>query len=322
MTDNLIYITVNNVEIKTGRKVNVNLSFQVYGRNYHDYPVVVVNHSLTGNSNIAGKNGWWSKLVGDEKLIDTNKFSVISFNIPGNGYGRENNDFIDDFVLGDIAKIFNLALNQLGITSVHALIGGSVGGGLVWEMGTLEPNYYDNLISIAANWKSSDWLIANTHLQNLILKNSKNPINDARIYAMLTYRNPISLNNKFRFKKDKISNKREVVNWLEFHGEKLKKRFSLESYIHMNRLLSTVDITHGNNLNFEKLIDSISSSIHLVGINSDILFSDFEIKKTYKKIREQKNNVHYYQIKSEHGHDAFLIEFKKLTELLSPIFKV
>ena len=316
------YIDLKNCKISSGYKLNIKLSYQVYGLEIGKGPVVVVNHSLTGNSNLSGENGWWSKLVGKNKLINTKKYSVICINIPGNGFLNEKFEYGNDWILRDIANIFNNALKKLNIKKVHSLIGGSIGGGLVWEMGTLEPNYYNNLIPIAANWKSSDWLIANTYLQNLILQNSKNPVNDARIHAMITYRSPISINNRFKFKKDKQKNKKEVINWLDFHGEKLKKNFLLKSYVHMNRLLSTIDITQENKLNFEKIIDSISSSIHLVGVNSDILFSDFEILKTYKKIKEQKNNIYYYQIKSEHGHDAFLIEFEKIIKLLSPIFKI
>ena len=197
MESNLSYIDVRDVKIYSGRNVNFQLSYQNIGRDFNDSPVVVVNHSLTGNSNVSGKDGWWKDLVGKGKLIDTNKFSVISFNIPGNCFGNEKNDFVDELVLGDVAKAFNQAILKLGIKNVHSLIGGSVGGGLVWEMGILNPDLFDNLIPIASDYKSSDWLIANTHLQSKLLENSSDPIFDARIHAMLTYRNPISLNKRF-----------------------------------------------------------------------------------------------------------------------------
>ena len=56
-------------------------------------------------------------MVGKGKLIDTNKFSVLSFNIPGNCFGNEKNDFVDELVLGDVAKAFNQAILKLGINN-------------------------------------------------------------------------------------------------------------------------------------------------------------------------------------------------------------
>ena len=188
-------------------------------------------------------------------------------------------------------------------------------------MGILEPNYFKNLVPLASDYKSSDWLISNTYLQNLILVNSKNPINDARVHAMLTYRNPKSLNKRFNFKINAENNTMEVINWLEFHGSKLKKNFSLNSYIHMNNLLSTIGLIHKNRNDFKSLINKITSKIHLVGIDSDLLFPHFVIRKTYDYFSKIKKDIYYHKIKSDHGHDAFLIEFNKIEEKISKIFK-
>ena len=67
----------------------INLSFQVFGLDLHTAPVVLVNHALTGNSQVTGDKGWWSPIVGDHKVIDTRKYTVLSFNIPGNGFDNE-----------------------------------------------------------------------------------------------------------------------------------------------------------------------------------------------------------------------------------------
>ena len=80
------------------------------------------------------------------------------------------------------------------------MIGGSVGGGIAWEMIAIEPKLTQNLIAIATDWKSTDWLIANCYLQEKILNNSRNPIEDARIHAMMCYRTPESFKEKYRLK--------------------------------------------------------------------------------------------------------------------------
>ncbi|HMI07545.1 MAG TPA: hypothetical protein VK528_08375, partial [Flavobacterium sp.] len=71
---------------ENGKLQNVSLFYQTFGPELGTAPVVLVNHALTGNSNVTGKNGWWNDLIGKEKTIDTNYFTVIAFNIPGNGF--------------------------------------------------------------------------------------------------------------------------------------------------------------------------------------------------------------------------------------------
>ena len=316
---NLKYIDVKNVQIYSGREVNFHLSYQNFGQDMNQFPVVVVNHSLTGNSNVSGQNGWWKDLIGKNKLIDTDRFAVLAFNIPGNCFGKEKNEFLDDLILGDVAKAFNKAIYQLGINRVHSLIGGSVGGGLVWEMGALNPELFENLIPIAANYKSSDWLLANTYLQSKLLENSSDPIVDARIHAMLTYRNPLSLNKKFQNATDGFS--RKVTNWLDFHGDTLKNRFELDAYKTMNKFLSSIDIETYANSNIENLIKKIKSNVYIISINTDLLFTDYELRETYKKLSLIKDNIYYYQIKSNHGHDAFFIEFDQIKNFLKDCYK-
>ena len=73
---NLKYIEVKNVQIYSGREVDFHLSYQNFGQDINQFPVVVVNHSLTGNSNVSGQNGWWKDLIGKNKLIDTDRLQM------------------------------------------------------------------------------------------------------------------------------------------------------------------------------------------------------------------------------------------------------
>ena len=61
------------------------LSYQVFGQKLHTAPVILVNHALTGNSNVAGEKGWWKTLVGYGSVIDLQKYTVVCFNVAGNG---------------------------------------------------------------------------------------------------------------------------------------------------------------------------------------------------------------------------------------------
>lgn len=321
MNNKLKSFKFKNFELNSGKKVSVNLTYQVFGLTVNEGPVVVVNHSLTGDSNVCGSLGWWSELVGYNKMIDTGKFSVICINIPGNIIEGKSFDYENDWILSDVAKLFTSLLENLGIVKVHSVIGGSIGGGLVWEMAFLKPSYYENLIPIAADYKSSDWLISNTFLQQQILKNSREPVKDARIHAMLTYRNPKSFNIKFNLGLDNF-NQRKVINWLNYHGEELKKNLSLEAYIHMNNLLSSIGINYKSRNDFKILAEKISAKIHLVGINTDLLFPNFEIQKSFIFFSGIGKDISFHEIESDHGHDAFLIEFEKMHRQINKIFQI
>ncbi len=298
---------------------SLNLSFQVFGPALQTAPIVLVNHALTGNSQVIGANGWWNNLIGENKTIDTNKYTILAFNVPGNGYDATFITKYQDFNARDIARLFLEGIKMLKIPQLFAIIGGSVGGGIAWEMVTLEPKITKNLIPIASDWKATDWLIANCYLQEQILNNSRKPIEDARIHAMLCYRTPESFKEKFKRTTNEELAIFNVESWLAHHGKKLQNRFQLSAYKTMNQLLKTIDITR-NRGSFDAIASKMEASIHIIGINSDLFFTATENKETYKELKRQNKKVFYKEIQSIHGHDAFLIEFEQLDHLLKDIF--
>ncbi|GLB49041.1 bifunctional aspartate kinase/homoserine dehydrogenase I [Neptunitalea lumnitzerae] len=308
------FITESGVVFK-----NLPLSYEHFGQPIGTAPVVLVNHALTGNSNVSGNTGWWSTLVGEEKSIDTNVYTVISFNIPGNGYDGFVIENYKAFVARDIARIFLQGLQLLHIEKLYALIGGSLGGGIAWEMCALDTDIATHLITIATDWKATDWLIANCQIQEQILRNSNNPVHDARMHAMLCYRTPESFKAKFQRTTNAELKIFNVESWLLHHGAKLQERFQLSAYRLMNQLLKTIDVTRGRE-HIEEVFNSIKAAIHIVGVDSDLFFSAEENRDTHKKLAQSKSNVTYGEIKSVHGHDAFLIEFEQLEKLITKVF--
>lgn len=297
----------------------INLSYQVIGLSLNSAPIVLVNHALTGNSQLIGAKGWWNDLIGENKTINTLKYTVLAFNVPGNGFDGFSIENYQDFNARDIAKLFNQGIETLKINQLFAIIGGSVGGGIAWEMAALEPKITQHLIPIATDWKSTDWLIANCFLQEQILANSSKPIEDARIHAMLCYRTPDSFSYKFQRTTNEELDIYNVESWLAHHGNKLQKRFQLSAYKMMNQLLKTIDITRGRD-SFAIIASKIEADIHIIGIDSDLFFTAKENRTTYQELKKYKKNVSYQEIISIHGHDAFLIEYKQLHNLLANIF--
>jgi len=318
----LQYINIPDYRTKNGKSTHIRLSYQIFGKALHEAPIVLVNHALTGNSHVSGKNGWWNSLIGEDKVIDTNYYSVLAFNIPGNGFDETSGSLIDnykDFNAKDIATIFALGLEALHIDKLFAVIGGSVGGGLAWELAVQRPNLIEHLIPIAADWKSTDWVIANCFIQDTILNNLNQGLQTARMHAMTLYRTPESLTDKFKrtTKEPQLYN---VESWLDYHGNVLNDRFQLSAYKMMNQILKTIDITEGQK-DFLNVVSSVKSNIHIITINSDLFFKADENWKTYVDIKSVKDNVTIGEIKSIHGHDAFLIEYNQLNNLLKPIFQ-
>jgi len=316
----LRHLAIGKFETLSGTEVELQLSYQLFGQPLHSAPIVLVNHALTGNSDVAGEKGWWSDLIGEGKCISTDRYTILAFNIPGNGFDGFVIDNYKDFVAGDVAKIFLLGLDQLGIEKLYAIIGGSLGGGIAWEMAALDPEITEHLIPVASDWKSTDWLIANCQIQEQFLVNSKKPVHDARMHAMLCYRTPESFKERFKRSTNEDLKVFNVESWLMHHGEKLQQRFQLSAYKLMNQLLKTIDITRSGEEAFKKLQES-EMKIHIIGVNSDLFFTAEENRETFKRLAQANTNVTYGEVQSLHGHDAFLMEFEQLEKLLEPVFQ-
>ena len=298
----------------------INLSYQLFGCQLYSAPVVLVNHALTGNSDVAGKEGWWSSLVGDDKLIDTEKYTVITFDIPGNGYEATEILYeFDAFSANDIARLFGYGLAKLNIKELYAAVGSSLGGGIAWHMAVLFPDLIEHLIPIASDWKTTDWILGHNRVQFQILENSKRPLHDARMMAMLFYRTPASFKSRF----DRTINEKlgiyNVESWLLHHGSKLEGRFTLHAYKVMTQLLSSVNIVKETE-SINEVFSKIKAKVTMVGINSDMFFIPDENRRTEKILADLGKTVKYEEIESIHGHDAFLIEFDQLVQLLKDIF--
>ena len=313
METKLQHIIIQNFTTVSGKTYDFSLSYQVFGLPLHSAPVVLVNHALTGNSNVAGENGWWNAVVGNGKIIDTQKYTVLSFNIPGNGFDGYLVDNEQDFVCKDAANIFLLGLEQLGIQKLHSIIGGSLGGAIGWEMLAIQPDLAENLVPIATDFQTTDWLHSQCLVQEFLLQQTEQPVEKARIHAMLCYRTPQSINERFQNYLDEKKGILKSQDWLEYHGKALNERFTLSAYRLMNQLLKTVDAP-------QESLKKIQANIHLVAVDSDIFFPTSEIKKCFEYLKTDKENVFYHEINSIHGHDAFLMEYEQLEKILNRIY--
>jgi pimeloyl-ACP methyl ester carboxylesterase len=87
-------------------------------------PIILINHALTGNSQVMVNQ------VGGMISWELNKileYTIVSFDVPGNGFNSATIENYRDFIARDIARIL-LKGYVLKDDTLFALIGGSVGG--------------------------------------------------------------------------------------------------------------------------------------------------------------------------------------------------
>ncbi|WP_394673913.1 alpha/beta fold hydrolase [uncultured Chryseobacterium sp.] len=313
MKPELLHINLS-YRTSSQREYAIPLSYQLFGKDLFSAPVILVNHALTGNSNVSGDSGWWKQLIGENKVIDTNTCTVLCFNIPGNGYDGFEVESYEDFTPADIARILLQGLGVLKIDRLYAIIGGSLGGGIGWEMLVLKPQLTDIFIPIACDYRTHDWLHAQCLVQKFLLSQNDQPLQKARIHAMLCYRTPESLNNRFRNGFNKEKQRLESEDWLLYHGNALNERFSLPAYKLMNHLLM--------NLNADEAgIREIMAEIHLIAVDTDLFFPASEMRMCFEKLKDHHQKVCYHEIQSIHGHDAFLMEYQQLQTIIKNILE-
>ncbi|MBU1677594.1 MAG: homoserine O-acetyltransferase [Bacteroidetes bacterium] len=343
---------------------DVNVAFTTYGAlNKSKDNVVLICHALTGDSNAAGeleinnelieniplysamkKNqpGWWDKMIGSGKTIDTEKYFVISSNVLGSCYGttgpssinpRTGKKYLMDFpqvTVRDMVRLQKSLLNHIGVKSIKSIIGGSLGGMQALEWAIMFPEMVESIIPIATSARHSPWAISFNHIgRNAIINdpvwNNGNYLREvpglgiARQLGMVSYRTGKSFSNKFM--RERLlpenyfdeSNQFQVASYLDYQGRKLINRFDANSYLIISRALDLHDVTYGRG-ELDEALNSIAAKTLCLGIDTDILYPTHEQKEIVKHI---PNSV-YAEINSLHGHDGFLIELDQLEKIIKP----
>jgi len=296
------------------KEYHIPLSYQLFGKDLFTAPIILINHALTGNSNVSGDKGWWKQLVGEKQIVDTDQYTVLCFNIPGNGYDNFLIEDYEDFTPSDIAAIFLKGLETLQIKKLYAIIGGSLGGGIAWEMLAQQPDLAEIFIPIACDYRTHDWLHAQCLVQKFLLNDKEEPLQKARIHAMLCYRTPQSLNDRFQNQYNQEKQRLESEDWLIYHGNALNERFSLKAYKLMNHLLMNINAD-------ETALENIQARMHMISVDSDLFFPASEIRMCFENLKEKNKNVSYHEIQSIHGHDAFLMEYQQLNNIIKNILQ-
>ncbi|KAG6809549.1 hypothetical protein H0H92_015847 [Tricholoma furcatifolium] len=200
------------------------VAFKTWGRlNAARDNAMVICHALTGSADV---QDWWGPMMGRGKAFDPARFFIICMNVLGSPYGSAspltinpltNKPYGPDFpptTIRDDVRIHKLVLDYLNITSLAAVIGGSMGGMHVLEWPLCTPlGYVRHIVPLATSASHSAWCIAWGEAQRQAVcadpafkdgwydEQPRAGLAAARVCAMLTYRSRESFGMKFGRKK-------------------------------------------------------------------------------------------------------------------------
>jgi len=296
-------------------------------------PTVLVVHALTGGAQAGGDGGWWEPLIGPGRAFDPNKYRVLCFNNIGSFYGssapglpgfpRANRVTLTSV---DIAGAILQGLDHLGIRKVHLATGGSLGGMVVLALAALDPKRFERILPIATCAASSAWIVGWNHVAREILRldpgyphHVSRGLEIARQLAMLTYRAEPGLELKQSRNLPPLPEAKgyRVQSYLEHQGRKLKNRFTGVCYEILLDAMDHHDLLRPLPGQHEPALSRIRASSLVVHVNSDQLFTPAQSAFLAKQLRATGAHVTRTELKSLHGHDAFLIEWPQVAAIVA-----
>jgi homoserine O-acetyltransferase len=309
------------------------IAYHTYGTlNTAKDNVIWVCHALTANSDV---EDWWPGMVGEGLLFDPKKYFIVCANIIGSCYGSTGplslnplttQPYFHSFpivTMRDIVHAHILLRRYLGVTKIHLLIGGSIGGYQAMEWSIIEKDVIEYLLLLATSPSESAWGIAVHTAQRLAIEADNTwldlgadagmkGLKAARAIGMLTYRNYEILVQK---QTDPDINKTDDFkssSYIKHQGDKLAKRFNAYSYWMLTKAMDSHNIARGRADNLAAVLKSMNHKTMIMGIGSDILCPVQE----QKFMAEHMPHAAYIEIDSAYGHDGFLVETGKITEAL------
>ena len=355
----IAYFENINLKIESGDIIDsFKLAFKTYGKlNADKTNAILVCHALTGDQYVAGNNpitgreGWWSRMVGPNKPIDTNKFFVICSNVLGgcagstgpkelqNGSDVAYGGNFPSVTIKDMVKAQSLLIESLNIEKLFSVIGGSMGAMQTLQWAIDFPDKILNIIHIAGALKHSAQNIAfhevgrQAIMSDPIWKNGKYFENNevperglsvARMIAHITYLSENAMHRKFGRKlqsRDIISfgfdADFQVESYLRYQGKSFVERFDANSYLYLTRAMDYFD----HDETFRKNIEfSHNPNNHLkyliVSFTSDWLFPTIESKMIVNQLNSLSREVSFLEIDTDKGHDSFLLEEPQLDDVI------
>ncbi len=304
-------------------------------------------HAAFYNDESDTEPGWWDPIIGPGKPIDTDRYFVVCANIlggckgttgPGSTDPRTGKLYGADFPLVTIKDVVNVQkrlLEQLGVPGLYCVIGGSMGGMQALEWSVAHPDFVRKCICIASAANLSPQALAFDIVGRQEIESDPDwrdgryyekdttpakGLSRARQIGHITYLSSKSMNSKFgREQKEdtesiqpsKFSTNFQVESYLNYQGNKFVKRFDANSYLYISRMMDMFDLVNEYG-SMAAAFERSKCHYLLISISSDWLFPMAQMLEIVSALIENRKEVSYFQLNSQSGHDAFLIEYDVL----------
>ncbi len=322
----------------------VDLAYESWGTLNHarDNAILVI-HALTGDSHAASHGpddaaGWWEPLIGPGKPIDTDRYFVICPNNLGSCYGSTGPCSVDPasgdryrlqfpmLTVRDLVAAQERLITHLGIRTLHAVLGGSLGGMQVLEWAAMFPSRVRRAIPIAASGHFAPQGIAFNEVQRRVIMldpawNEGNYTDDAipasglaiaRMVGVITYQSDELMAARFGRNPEArytswpaFLRRYDVEGYLHYQGDKLVRRFDPNCYLYLTRAMDSHELGRGRG-SYEEGARLIEAPTLMIGIRSDILFPAYQVREVADVLQRVGRDGRYVELDSPNGHDAFL----------------
>ncbi len=300
----------------------------------------------------AEKPGWWENVVGPGKAFDTDRYFVICSNVlggckgstgpssPNPATGKPYGISFPVITIRDMVNAQKLLIEHLGIRRLYAVAGGSMGGMQVLQWAVTYPEMVGKAIVIASTGYSTPQQIAFNEVgRRAILSDpgwNGGDYYDARSYdcpgpdrglalarmiGHITYLSNESMHEKFGRAlqgKDRkgydFSADFAVESYLHHQGDTFTRRFDANSYLYITKAIDYFDLTRDGSL--AGGLKPATAAFLIVAISSDWLYPPYQSQEIVSALASIEQDVHYCEIRSNYGHDAFLLESGQLNYLI------
>ena len=345
------------VELDSGKVLDeITIAYETYGElNKEKSNAILICHALTGDAHAAGwhkgdkKPGWWEIVIGPGKALDSEKYFIICSNVLGGCKGTTGPSSINPdtgkeyglefpvITIGDMVKVQKKLVDYFEISQLYAVIGGSMGGMQVLEWMVSYPKMMKKAIPIATAamsypqqiafnavgrqsiFSDPNWNGGNYYESDEIPRNG---LSLARMIDHITYLSDESMDIKFGRglqDKDEISYDFtvdfQVESYLKHQGETFVKRFDANSYLYITKAVDLFDLSVN-----DSLIDGfkdVEAKIEVISVDSDWLYPTEQSTEIVTALNANDVEVSFSEIKSNFGHDAFLLEKGQLNYIFS-----
>ena len=232
--------------------------------------------------------------------------------------------------VGDMVTVQHALLERLGVRSLACVAGGSLGGLQVLEWAARYPTMARSIMPVATNLAHAAWTIAFNECARQAIRNDPaffegdyihrgaiphRGLALARMVAMISYRSARSFGERFGRQVtppgEEDAGRFEVESYLHYQGDKLVERFDANAYLRITEAMDAYDVGGGRN-GAQAALAPFRGPALVMGIDSDILYPVWQQQEIVEVLKANGNAVEYREIHSEHGHDAFLMEWSQL----------